>query len=287
MFFSRNELANFDIAADKQWVITNGLGGFASASISGANTSKYHGLLFAALRPPGERTLLLAKLEEEVIIDGRSYLLGSNETGTGIYPRGYCYLQGFELRPYPTYTYSIQDVIIEKVVFMLRSANTTVVRYAVFSGSSRPVTFKVTPLVNCRHYHHTVRKNSWQFTQETTQKSTLIEAYPGAPALRIYSDKAVYNDGPGSWFEGLFYRQEEKRGLDPWEDHFMPGSFQCEISGGDYFGIIASTENEKEVTNPLLEQISAERRLANLVEQAGFQEEFANRLILAADNFIV
>ncbi|MCL4439529.1 MAG: amylo-alpha-1,6-glucosidase [Firmicutes bacterium] len=287
MIFSRNELANFDRGMDKQWIVANGLGGYASSTILGANTSKYHGLLFASLRPPGERTLLLAKLDEEITIDEKSYLLASNHTGTGVYPGGHHYLQSFELRPYPTYTFAIEDVIVEKVVFMVRRANTTIVRYTVYTGHDKPVKFKVTPFVNCRHYHHTTQKNSWPFKQSVEKNSVLIEAYPGAPKLSLYSDKAEYLRGPGYWFEGMYYSQEDRRGLDPWEDHFMPGHFEFELTTGQSVGIIASTEDEKEVNNPLLEQVSSERRLANLIEDAGFHEEFVNRLILAADTFIV
>jgi len=85
----------------------------------------------------------------------------------------------------------------------------------------------------------------------------------------------------------MYYKLEDQRGLDPWEDHFMPGSFRAELTNGQSFAIIASTYGEKEIGNPFLEQVSAERRLAHLVEDAGFQEEFINRLILAADTFIV
>ncbi|MFA5881550.1 MAG: amylo-alpha-1,6-glucosidase [Eubacteriales bacterium] len=287
MIFSRNELGIYERGADKQWVVANGLGGYASSTILGANTSKYHGLLFAALRPPGERTLLLAKLDEEVIIDEKSYSIGVNHTGTGIFPAGHSYLQSFELRPYPTYTYAIKDVILEKVIFMVREANITIVRYTVYAGGKTSIKFKVTPLVNCRHYHHTTQKNDWPFDRTAKKNSVTIEAYPGAPKLRLYSDKAVYVPGPGYWFEGMYYKSEDQRGFDPWEDHFMPGRFEFELTDGHSCGIIASTEGEKEVKNPLLEQVSAERRLAHLVEDAGFQEEFVNRLILAADTFIV
>lgn len=287
MIFSRSELGNFERGADKQWVVANGLGGYASSTIVGANTSKYHGLLFASQRPPGKRTLLLDKLDEEITLAGKTYLLASNHTGSGIYPNGYNYLQSFELRPYPTFTYAVEDVILEKVVFMVREANITIVRYSVFCGQGTSVKFKVTPLVNSRHYHHTTQKNDWAFDRTADAQSVVIEAYPGAPKLKIYSDRARYLPGPGYWFEGMYYKQEDQRGLDPWEDHFMPGHFECELSNGQSFAIIASTENEREVKNPLLEQVTAERRLADLVEGAGFHEEFINRLILAADTFIV
>lgn len=287
MIFSRNELGNYERCIDKQWVVSNGSGGFASSTIIGANTSKYHGLLFAALRPPGERTLLLAKLDEDVQIHGFTYSLGCNSTGTGIYPSGYQHLQSFELRPYPTYTYAIKDTVLEKVVFMVRGANTTVVRYTVYAGEGTSVKFKVTPFVNCRHYHHTTKKNGWPFNRTAGKNTVLIEAYPGAPKLKLYSDKAVYVPDRGYWFEGLFYQQEDRRGLDPWEDHFMPGHFEVELANGESFAVIASTDGEKQVSNPLLEQVSAERRLATIVEEAGFHEEFVNRLLLAADTFIV
>lgn len=287
MIFSRSELGSFERGSDKQWVVSNGLGGFASSTIIGANTSKYHGLLFASLRPPGERTLLLAKLDEEVMIGKNVYQLSCNHTGTGIYPVGYNHLQSFELRPYPTYTYAIQDVIIEKVIFMVRETNTTIIRYTVYSGNETTAGFKVTPLVNCRHYHHTTKKNGWPFRQTPGKGTVLIEAYPGAPELKLYSDKAAYVPGPGYWFEGMYYQQEDRRGLDPWEDHFMPGDFRIQLSHGESFGIIASTEGGKDVGNPFLEQVSSERRLADIIEKAGFNEEFVNRLILAADTFIV
>ena len=287
MIFGRNELGEYEHNAGRQWLTANGLGGFASATVVGANTSKYHGLLFASLKPPVERTLLLAKLEEEVELGGETYLLGCNHTGTGIYPEGYNYLQSFELRPFPTYTYAFKNVILEKTVFMIREANITIVRYTAYSGSTAPVRIRVTPLVNCRHYHHTIRKNDWPFSQETEQRSVVIEAYPGAPKLQLYSDRAVYNRGSGYWFEGMFYVQEEDRGLEPWEDHFMPGIFEVEVSDGESFSIIASVAGERAITNPLLEQVSAERRLAGIVEELGFHEEFVNRLVLAADTFIV
>lgn len=287
MIFSRNELGNYERCIDKQWVVSNGSGGYASSTIIGANTSKYHGLLFAALRPPGERTLLLAKLDEDIQIHGFTYSLGCNSTGTGIYPSGYQHLQSFELRPYPTYTYAIKDTVLEKVVFMVRGANTTVVRYTVYAGKGASVKFKVTPFVNCRHYHHTTKKNDWPFNYTADKNTVLIEAYPGAPKLKLYSDKAVYVPDRGYWFEGLFYQQEDRRGLDPWEDHFMPGHFEVELANGESFAVIASIDGEKQVSNPLLEQVSAERRLATLIEEAGFHEEFVNRLLLAADTFIV
>lgn len=281
------ELGTFDQGTGRQWIVSNGLGGYASSTVIGANTSKYHGLLFASLKPPVERTLLLAKLDEEITLHGESYLLGCNRTGTGLYPQGQEYLQGFDLRPFPTYTYAVQDVILEKVVFMVPGANITIVRYVLYGGEGTKVSIRVTPFVNCRHYHHTTRRNNWPFTRLSGNSDVVIEAYAGAPKLRLSSDNAAWRSEHGHWFEGMYYQTEEERGLNPWEDHFMPGVFETELAGGQSFSIIASLEGEREVSNPFLEQVSAERRLAQLIENAGYQEEFVNRLILAADTFIV
>ncbi|WP_418790973.1 amylo-alpha-1,6-glucosidase [Phosphitispora sp. TUW77] len=287
MIIGCHELGDYASNVGRQWLVANGLGGFASSTVVGSNTSKYHGLLFASLKPPVERTLLLAKLEEEVELEGETYLLGCNQTGTGVYPEGHNHLQGFELRPFPTYIYAFKNIILEKTVFMVRDANITIIRYTMYTGSNAAVRVRVTPFVNCRHYHHTMQKNDWPFSQETDQRSVVIEAYQGAPKLRLYSDRALYNRGPGYWFEGMFYAQEEERGLNPWEDHYMPGNFEIEVSNGESFSIIAAVAGERDISNPLLEQVSAERRLAALVEELGFHEEFVNRLVLAADTFIV
>ncbi len=287
MIFARIEAGSFERGVYKNWVITNGLGGFASGSIIGVNSSKYHGLLFAALRPPGERTLLLAKLEEEVLHRGKSFRLGANETRNGVYPEGYQYIQTFELNPFPHFTYVVEDIMLEKTIFMVHGANTTIVKYKVFCPDDIEFNIRITPFVNCRNYHHTVRKNNWPFFQEVTEKGATIEAYYGAPKLKIYSDRANYCKASGYWFENLYYRTENRRGLDPWEDHYMPGAFEITLRNGDTFSIVASTEEEQEVTNPLLKQVEEEKRLAQLVEQAGYNDEFVSRLVLAADSFIV
>lgn len=287
MIFGRIEAGNFERGIYKNWIITNGLGGFAAGTIIGANNSKYHGLLFAALRPPGDRRLLLAKLEEEVILRGQSHLLGANETATGIYPDGFGYIQTFELNPFPHFTYVVKDVMLEKTIFMIQGSNTTVVRYSVFCPDEAEITMRITPFVNNRHYHHTTRKNDWPFHQQVQEKGTVIEAYEGAPKLCLYSDRALYEKGRGYWFENIFYRNESRRGLDSWEDHYMPGSFVISVKNEDSFAIIASADGEDKVTNPLLKQIEQEKRLAHLVEQSGLSDNFASRLVIAADSFIV
>ncbi|MDA8212300.1 MAG: amylo-alpha-1,6-glucosidase [Clostridia bacterium] len=286
MTFGKAELKDFGRAIEKEWLVTNGLGGFASSTILGANTRRYHGLLFAALRPPTDRTLLLAKLEERVCIENREFALGVNDTANGLYPQGHRYLQQFSTHPLPTYLYSIQDVLIEKIVFMVHGRNTTVIRYNVYTSPDKAIDLKITPLINCRDYHWLTRRNQWPFYQQPEGNGVVIEAFPGAPKLYLAGEGARYSQGPGYWFEGLHYIVEESRGEDKWEDHFMPGEFEVKLTGGGSFAIVASTEPVKPV-NSQLWQVQEEKRLSQLVEKAGYGHEFINRLVVAADNFIV
>src|SRR6266571_3609333 len=120
---------NLDTALSREWLETNGLGGFASSTIVGLNTRRYHGLLVAATKPPVGRLVLLSKLEETLILNGRRFELSANRYPGVVHPQGYQYLKQFRLDPFPVFTYAIDGVEIEKSVFMLHGENTTVIQY--------------------------------------------------------------------------------------------------------------------------------------------------------------
>ncbi|MDA8226989.1 MAG: amylo-alpha-1,6-glucosidase [Desulfitobacterium hafniense] len=286
MNFGLTELSDYQRAVEKEWLVTNGLGGFASSTVGGINARKYHGLLFAALQPPVERILLLAKLEEEVTVDGRIYHLGANLTAGGLHPQGNRYLQHFSLESLPTFTYAIENILIEKTVFMIYGQNTTVIRYNVHSGDGREVKIRITPMVNYRDYHNITRSNDWPFHQEAAGNGVIIEAFPGAAKLHLGGEGVVYHPGQGYWYYGMYYPIETGRGENPWEDHFMPGDFRVDIVGQGNFSIVASTQPVGQVDTAKLQQ-QEEARLARLVEEAGYQDEFLRRLVMAADQFIV
>ena len=107
--FKEKICTNLDAALRREWLETNGLGGFASASINGCNTRRYHGLLVAATKPPVGRFVLLSKLEETLIIDGRRYELGTNRYPGVIHPQGFQYLKQFRLDPFPTFTFGVES----------------------------------------------------------------------------------------------------------------------------------------------------------------------------------
>ena len=285
MHFGRADTKSFARGTEKEWLVTNGIGGYASSTIIGANTRKYHGLLMAAINPPTCRTLLLAKVEEEVEINNQTYYLSTNETVGGIYPKGFLHIQRFIKSPIPRFTYSIGDIFIDKHVFMVQGQNTTVIRYKILNPHGKKLKLKVNPLVNYRDYHTTIRKNEWPFIQQQEGNGFSIEAFAGADKLHLISDKADYFKA-GYWYEGMKYYIEESRGQYCWEDHYMPGYFEVEFKTSGEFSIIASTEPVETLSGALL-QCQEEKRLAELVEKAGFDDDFLNRLVVAADTFIV
>ncbi len=103
---------DFDGATSREWLETNGIGGFASGTISGANIRRYNGLLVAAMRPPLGRIVTLSMFEETVTIDGASYKLSTNQYPNAVYPAGYKYLKSFRLDPFPVWTFEVEGVRI-------------------------------------------------------------------------------------------------------------------------------------------------------------------------------
>src|SRR5690348_3174381 len=152
--FDQESCRDLNVALTREWLETNGIGGFSSSTISSLNTRRYHGLLTAATKPPVGRLVLLSKLEEILIIDGRPYELSSNQYPGVIHPQGFNYQTGFRLDPFPIFTYQVEGVRLEKTVFMVQGENTTVLQYQIAGPeSSQYVRLEIRPLIAFRDYH--------------------------------------------------------------------------------------------------------------------------------------
>src|SRR5262245_14421438 len=176
--FTRETLLDLRDSMSREWLETNGLGGFSSSTIIGLNTRRYHGLLSAATRPPVGRMLLLSKLEETLIIDDQRYELSANQYPGAIYPHGFQYQTDFRLDPFPVFVYEINGAKIQKSIFMVQSENTVVVQYDLINAkpADRPtrskerkaptapadgrVSLEIRPLIAFRDYHNTTHENS-------------------------------------------------------------------------------------------------------------------------------
>src|SRR6185369_12497306 len=261
--FDQESCRDLNVALTREWLETNGIGGFSSSTIAGLNTRRYHGLLTAATKPPVGRLVLLSKLEETLIIGERRYELSANQYPGVVHPRGYQYLKGFRLDPFPVFTYEVEGVKVEKSVFMIHGENSTIIRYRVSNGneSSSQISLEIRPLVAFRDYHGNTHENSSinrQIHLETGRVS--LAAYDGLPTLHFAHDASEAH-GNGDWYRNFEYQVERERGLDFSEDLFNPFLLKFDITHRSSAGIIASTEIRNASSIEEYRQAEIRRRL--------------------------
>lgn len=218
---------SYEWGAEKEWLVANGLGGYASSTAVGANTRAYHGLLVAALEPPTDRKLLLASLDEE--INGIS--LANHQYPGVIHPQGFEHMLQFSLDPLPRFRYHAGEVEIEKTVFMIHGENTTIISYK-SKGEGR---IRIAPLVHCRSFH--AASGLPAFRQEAENRAALLRS---GCRLSLLSDRAGYFPREAIYYN-FEYEAERRRGLAWKEDLFCPGYFELDLSGKESFAIAAST----------------------------------------------
>src|SRR5215468_8668105 len=179
------EITDLDFSSNREWLETNGIGGFASATITGCHTRRYHGLLVAATKPPVGRFVLMSKLEETLIIGDRHVELGTNRYPGVVHPQGFCWLRQFRLDPFPTFTFEVDGTVIEKTVFMVQGENTTVVEYRILSGTRvANVRLQLRPLIAFRDYHGLTHENG-AINATVNSRPGLVgfSPYPSLPTL--------------------------------------------------------------------------------------------------------
>jgi predicted glycogen debranching enzyme len=255
---TKEELSHFDEAIQKEWLIANGLGSYASSTVLGINTRKYHGLLVAALHPPGDRTVCLAKLDEEVSVGNNVYLFGATEFQGAIFPDGYKFLKEFLVSPFPCYVYSAGKVTAKKTLFMPSGKNVVVAVYKVLNRSDSDVKFRVTPLTTCRHFHSVV--NLWskqlEFSQKNHPQEVQLTFNRPKAAITVCATNGEFHEKP-SWIERLLYREEAMRGESSIDDCYQPGYFEVTVSGksGEKFAIMAAAGESIQENTRVLDEI--------------------------------
>lgn len=246
LLFNKDICQNLSQALEKEWLETNGIGGYASSTIIGANTRRYHGLLMAATRPPLGRTLMLSKVEESLCFEEQEIPLSTNIYPNARYPEGYKNLVRFCLTPFPTFDYSIDGIIIQKIVFMVHGENTTVILYRV--GATRRVvsTLKIRVMIAFRDYHSLTHENPFiKSGYKQKANGICIQPYESLPPMYLYHN-AQSMDNAQFWYKNMEYPKEIERGLEAHEDHFSPFALCFDLSKGTDFYVVASTlEHEK------------------------------------------
>jgi len=235
------------VAESREWLCTNGIGGFASGTVAGLLTRRYHGLLIAAFAPPLGRSLLVTKADEVVHYDGRAYPLAANRWGDGtVDPNGYREVERFRLEgTTPVWTYACGDARLEKRIFMEPGANTTYAQYRLLRARA-PVTLELALLVNYRDYHGTTRGPGWQMHVEPVPHGLRITAFAGARPFALFARDATFQPDH-TWYERFRLRVEEERGLDAQEDHLHAGTARAELAPGAVVTLVCSAEPEPDL----------------------------------------
>ncbi|RJX20573.1 MAG: glycogen debranching protein [Desulforudis sp.] len=287
MHFGKQSWRSFGHGIEREWLVTNGIGGYASSTLINANTRKYHGLLVAAHNPPGWRVVQLAKLDERYSAGGVTYNLAANETGYGITDSGFIHLQQVRLDPFPTFIYSFSDITLRKTVFMRHGQNTTVVLYQVDNGLE-PAVLQITPLINSRGYHFMTAEGQVDFRQQVIPDGVSIRGLEEIPPLRLLCGSGSYVPG-GHWFRGIAYAAERERGEPCFEDNYIPGQFEVEIGPGKSrtFALVATVDPEIEELDGEALLAEERARVKALVDRAGYDDPLVRTLVRAADAFIV
>lgn len=292
--FGREVCGNLDQSEQREWLVTNGIGGYGSGTVAGMLTRRYHGLLVAPMSPPLGRTLLLTKLDETVLYGDRYYPLHTNRWASGVVgPHGYRHIERFSLEgTIPTWRYACADALLEKRIWMQPGENTTYVCYQLIRAA-QPLTLTLKALVNYRDHHHHTQGNGWRMTVIPVDRGIHIAAHPEATQFQVMSDRAEVTPAH-DWYFGYELAVERYRGLDDRDDHLHAGTFQVTLQLGEAVTIVASTERKLNLDGEIALKFrrTYEQKLLGLwrsnrpIETKDIPA-FANRLVLAADQFIV
>ena len=295
------ENLNLEQGLDREWIITNGIGGYSASSIIGANNRKYHGLLIAALTPPARRFLILSKVDESLEIRGRKYNLYTN-VGKEFISKGYEYQETFEKDYIPTFTYKIGKVEITKKICMEYGKNLVGIYYNIKNGASK-AKLTLAPIMNFRDFHTVNTNHQYELKQEYKDRKAkiVIDGHSETP-IYIITSEGKYIPHKNDSFKNMFYLEEEKRGFCGEEDHVIPGRYEIEIKAKEEkeISFICSLEEnieEKNVKNLIKNEI---QRLDRIIENTDLienkdkktkkelqKDELIKNLVIATDNFVV
>lgn len=301
MKYNKNYM-NLEEGLKKEWLITNGIGGYSSSTIIGCNTRKYHGLLVAPLTPPARRFLILSKVDEAIEINGEKIPLYTNMCKNYI-SEGYKNLESFEKEYIPIFIYKIKDTVIKKIICMEYGKNTVCIYYKVKNGNY-DAKLTLAPIVNFRDFHTMSTNHTYNVNQNIKNRKVklVIDNNSNTP-IYINTNDGKYIEHKDDYFKNMYYIEEEKRGFYPEEDLYVPGRYEIELKANEeketYF--VCSLEenieelNVKEIINQetiRINKLIINSNLIDIKKETDSKEdkeyrELIKNYIIASDNFIV
>jgi predicted glycogen debranching enzyme len=292
--FGREVCGDLEAAESREWLVTNGIGGYASGTIAGGMTRRYHGLLIAALQPPVGRMHLVAALDEIVRCRGAEFALATHLWTSGaVEPKGFQYIEGFRLHgTIPVWTYAPGDARLEKRVWMQQGANTTYVQYTLLEGSAA-TELELKALVNYRDFHASTHAGDWKMRIDPVESGVRVLAFEGAVPFYLKSVEAGC-EPRHEWYRDCYLAVEHERGLDDREDHLFAALFRTKLRAGESVTIVSTTEEKAALDGEIAHvqratheaEIAAAWSTQSKTISAG-SPEWLQQLVLAADQFIV
>ncbi len=312
--YGRELCGDVAVASRREWLVTNGLGGYAMGTVAGMLSRSYHGLLIAAMAPPGvaglppaARTLLLAKLDETVVYDGRRYVLFTDQradepsaSDPWVTPKGYRQQERFHLEgTTPVWSYAVADARLEKRIWMEPGANTTYVQYTL-THASRPLTMQLAALATYRDHHATVvQTGTFPFQVDAVPHGLRLAAL-GASPFYLLSDRAqAAAAAEPLWLAGYHLAVERYRGQKDLESYCHVADFAVTLHAGETVTFVASTEAAPDLEGAaawarrqayeqgLLEMALPGLRLEAAADGPAWLAGAVRHLALAADQFVV
>lgn len=289
-----NGRVNLDTDILKEWLITNGIGGYASSTVLGCNTRKYHGLLVAALNPPAMRYLILSKLDESIEYNNNKYNLYTNMCKNNV-SRGYQYLIDFDNEYLPNFTYQVGDVTIKKIICMKYGKNITSVTYKIKNGNHK-TKITLAPVISYRNAHVADINHQYDVKEEIDKNNVkvVLDGHSENP-INMYMSEGKYIEHNNDIFRGMFYIEEEKRGFASEDNLIVPGRYEIEIQENEEKEIaficgLNEEVNDINTKDLITEEITRLRKLlinSNLKAENEQTEEILKQYVISADDFIV
>jgi predicted glycogen debranching enzyme len=279
--FEKSELVNLEYSLSRELVRSNRAGSYASTTIIGCNTRRYHGLLICPLEEmDGEHHVLLSTLDATVIQHEKAFNLGIHKyEGDNYVPKGHKYVRDFDATLGSYLVYRVGGVVLSREILMVSKAEQALVKFTLLEAHSRTL-LRLTPFLAFRNHHKLSKSNLFVNTRYTEVPNGIMSRlYEGYPGLFMQCSKPVEFVPVPDWYFNIEYMEEQKRGYDFKEDLYVPGYFEMPIRKGE--SIIFSASTSEAAPGGLLRKYSLE------LNQRIPRDSYRNCLLNAAQQFIV
>lgn len=243
--FDKTQLINLEYSLSKEILLANPSGAYASSTIIGCNTRKYHGLLVAPIpNSDGVRHVFLSSLDETVIQHDQEFNLGIHKYPGEYYPKGHKYARWFEMDPVWKMVYRVGGVVLEKEILLDEKEPRLLVRYSLLEAHS-PTVLKIKPFLAFRNIHDLITANM-DVNQQVVQcrNGVFLKLYQDMPGLYLQTSKAIEFIAAPDWYRSIEYLKEQRRGYPYQEDLYVPGYFETSIKKGESIVVAAGFEEQ-------------------------------------------